>query len=54
MTALPVLFYLGIGLAYGAAVVADTAQNQSSCHQPPSGGGQDFQRPSNRTPATRV
>ena len=33
--------------------IAIMAQNQSSCHQPPSG-GQDFQRPSNRTPATRV
>ena len=30
-----------------------TAQNQSSRHQPPSG-GPDFQRPSNRAPATRV
>ena len=29
------------------------AQNQSSRHGPPSG-GPDFQRPSNRAPATRV
>ena len=32
---------------------ANTAQNQSSRHGPPSG-GPDFQRPSNRAPATRV
>ena len=32
---------------------SDKAQNQSSRHGPPSG-GPDFQRPSNRAPATRV
>ena len=34
-------------------VSASEAQNQSSRHGPPSG-GPDFQRPSNRAPATRV
>ena len=45
----------GMSLAWygGAAIVSVMAQNQSSRHQPPSG-GPDFQRPSNRAPATRV
>ena len=37
----------------GAGQALCPAQNQSSRHQPPSG-GPDFQRPSNRAPATRV
>ena len=37
----------------GGYTIIKEAQNQSSRHGPPSG-GPDFQRPSNRAPATRV
>ena len=42
-----------LGRPKGALGTSRLAQNQSSRHGPPSG-GPDFQRPSNRAPATRV
>ena len=39
--------------AFAKPEIYEAAQNQSSRHGPPSG-GPDFQRPSNRAPATRV